>query len=53
MVERAAIAAVEAKAMDEAGLEIADEELLGGGVVGNVAEAGTGIVVAVMLDVGE
>ena len=53
MVERAAIAAVETEAMDEAGFEVADEELLGGGVVGDGAEAGTGIVLAVMLDVGE
>ena len=49
MVERAAIAAVEAEAMDEAGFQVADEELLGGGVVSDGAEAGAGIVLAVML----
>ena len=53
MVERATIAAVEAEAVDEPGLEVADEELVGGGVVGDGAEAGTGVVLAVVLDVGE
>ena len=53
MVERAAVAAVESQAMDEPGLQVADEQLLGGGIVGNGAEAGAGIVLAVLLDVGE
>ena len=53
MVERATVAAVETEAVDEAGLEVADEELACGGVIGDGTEAGTGVVLAVVLDVGE
>ena len=53
MVEGAAVAAVEAETMDEAGLEVADEKLLRCGIISNGTKAGTGIVLAVMGDVGE
>ena len=53
VVEGATIAAVEAQAMDEAELQVGDEELAGGRIVGDIAETGAGVVLAVVLDVGE
>src|SRR4029453_2295795 len=53
VVEGAAVAAIEAETVDEARLQVADEELLRRRIVGDVAETGAGIVLAVMGDVGE
>ena len=53
VIEAAADAAVDPQAMDEPELEIGDEQLLGRRVVGNVAEAGAGVVLAVEFEIGE
>ena len=47
VIEAAAHAAVDPQAMNEAELQIGDEELVGRRVVGDVAEAGAGVVLAV------
>jgi len=53
VIKGAAVAAVPAQAVDQACLEIADEELAGPGIVADGAEARAGIGLAVVFDVGE
>ena len=53
VIEDVALLAVHRDAMNEPGFEVGDEELLAPRIEGDVAEAGTGIVAAIVLDVGE
>src|SRR5262249_42603043 len=53
MIERSLVLAVAAEPVDEAELEISGEELTGVGVIGERAEAGAGVFLAGVLEIGK